>query len=129
MTFLKRKITKDRSRDTGMAMVLLFLLLFVARKREGWLFVATGLHVLNMMVPQIYRPIAVLWLGFSDLLGAVVPKVMLGSLFFLVVTPIGLFRRMLGKDALRLRVFKGGDGSVMLQRNHLFVAQDLEKPY
>jgi hypothetical protein len=129
MSFLKRKITKDQSRDTGMAMVLLFLLVFVARKREGWLFIAMGLHVLNMIVPQIYRPIAVLWLGFSDLLGAVVPKIMLGILFFVVVTPIGLFRRILGRDALKLRVFKGGDGSVMLQRNHLFVAQDLEKPY
>jgi hypothetical protein len=129
MNFLKRQITKDQSRDTGMAMVLLFLLLFIARKREGWLYIAMGLHVLNMIVPQIYRPIAVLWLGFSDLLGAVVPKVMLGILFFFVVTPIGLFRRMLGKDALKLRVFKGGDGSVMLQRNHVFVAQDLERPY
>jgi saxitoxin biosynthesis operon SxtJ-like protein len=88
-----------------------------------------GLHVLNMIVPQIYRPIAVLWLGLSDLLGAVVPKIMLGILFFIVVTPIGLFRRMLGKDALKLRVFKGGESSVMLQRNHLFVAQDLERPY
>jgi hypothetical protein len=129
MNFLKRKITKNQSRDAGMAMVLLFLLVFVARKREGWLFVAMGLHVLNMIVPQIYRPIAVLWLGLSDLLGAVVPKFMLAILFFVVVTPIGLLRRMLGKDALKLRVFKGGDGSVMLQRNHLFVAQDLERPY
>jgi hypothetical protein len=129
MNFLKRKITKDQSRDTGMAMVLLFLLIFVTRKREGWLFIAMGLHVLNMIVPQVYRPIAVLWLGLSDLLGAVVPKIMLGILFFVVVTPIGLFRRMLGRDALKLRDFKGGDGSVMLQRNHLFVAQDLERPY
>jgi hypothetical protein len=129
MNLLKRKITKDQSRDTGMAMVLLFLLVFIARKREGWLFVAMGLHIMNMIVPQIYRPIAVLWLGLSDLLGAVVPKIMLGILFFVVVTPIGLFRRILGKDALKLRVFKGGAGSVMLQRNHLFVAQDLEKPY
>jgi len=129
MNFLRRKISKDQSRDTGMAMVLLFLLVFIARKREGWLFIAMGLHVLNMTLPQIYRPIAVLWLGLSDLLGAIVPKIVLGVLFLVVVTPIGLFRRMLGKDALKLRVFKGGDGSVMLQRNHLFVAQDLERPY
>ena len=129
MKFLKGKITKDQSRDTGMAMVLLCLILFITRKREGWLFVAVGLHVLNMVVPQIYRSIAVLWLGLSDLLGAVMPKMMLAILFFGVVTPIGLFRRLLGKDALKLRVFKVGDGSVMLQRNHVFVAQDLERPY
>jgi hypothetical protein len=129
MNFLKRKITKDHSRDTGMAVVLFCLLVFMSRRREGWLFVAMGLHILNMIVPQLYRPIAVLWLGLSDLLGAVVPKIMLAILFFAVVTPIGLFRRLLGKDALKLRVFKGGESSVMLQRNHVFVAHDLERPY
>lgn len=126
---LKRKITKDQSRDTGMAMVLLFLILFGTRKREGILFAAIALHVLNMITPQIYRPVAVVWLGLSDLLGAVVPRILLGVLFFMVVTPIGLFRRLLGKDTLKLRAFKGSEGSVMLQRNHVFIGRDLEKPY
>src|SRR5690242_14094499 len=38
--FLRRKITKDQSRDTGMAMVLLFMLIAASRKKEGYLFVA-----------------------------------------------------------------------------------------
>ena len=129
MSFVKRKPTKDQSRDTGMAMVLLFLILFATRKREGLLLVAITLHIVNMIVPQIYRPVAVLWLGFSDLLGAVVPKILLGTLFFLVVMPVGLLRRLLGKDTLKLRVFKSSGGSVMLQRNHVFVSQDLTRPY
>ena len=129
MSFVNRKPTKDQSRDTGMAMVLLFLILFATRKREGLLLVAITLHIVNMIVPQIYRPVAVLWLGFSDLLGAVVPKILLGTLFFLVVMPVGLLRRLLGKDTLKLRVFKSSGGSVMLQRNHVFVSQDLTRPY
>jgi hypothetical protein len=129
MSFLKRKITKDQSRDTGMAMVLLLLILFTTRKREGMLFGAITLHVLNMIAPQIYRPVAVVWLGLSDLLGAVVPRILLGGLFFMVVTPIGLFRRLLGKDTLKLRAFKHSEGSVMLQRNHVFIGRDLERPY
>jgi len=129
LRLLRRKITKDQSRDTGMAMVLLLLLVFVARKREGWLYGAMVLHVLNMVAPQIYRPVAVLWLGFSDLLGAVVPRILLGILFYVVVTPVGLVRRLLGRDSLKLRAFKAGDGSVMLERKHLFVGRDLERPY
>jgi hypothetical protein len=105
------------------------LILFATRKREGLLFATMGLHVLNMTVPQIYRPVAVFWLGLSDLLGAVVPKILLGIVFFAVVTPIGLFRRLLGKDALKLRAFKVSEGSVMLQRNHVFIGQDLARPY
>ena len=129
MEFFKRKITKDQSRDTGMAVVLLLLIVFVARKREGYLFAAMALHVVNMTVPQIYRPIAVLWLGLSDLLGAVVSKILLSIVFFVNVTPIGILRRLAGKDSLKLRAFKASKDSVMLGRNHTFIGRDLEKPY
>jgi hypothetical protein len=112
-----------------MAMVLLLLLLFVSRKREGFIFAAMALHVLNMIVPQVYRPVAVIWLGLSDLLGAVVPKILLSIVFFTVVTPIGILRRLLGRDSLKLRAFKAGTDSAMLDRNHLFTSQDLERPY
>lgn len=129
MKFLKRKITKDQSRDTGMAMVLLLLIVAATRKREGYLIVAMALHVVNMIWPQIYRPFAVLWLGLSDLLGAVVSKILMSIVFFAVVTPIGLIRRLAGKDSLKLRAFKASQDSVMLERNHTFVGQDLERPY
>ena len=127
--FFKRKITKDQSRDTGMAMVLLFLIVFISRKREGLLFGAIGLHVLNMIVPQIYRPVAVVWLGISDLLGSVVPRILLAIVFFVVVTPIGVLRRLAGKDSLKLHAFKASPDSVMLERNHTFIGGDLERPY
>ena len=129
MKFFKRTITKDQSRDTGMAMVLLFLILFIARKREGFLFIAMALHVVNMTVPRVYRPVAVLWLGLSDLLGTVVSTILLSIVFFFVVTPIGIVRRLAGKDSLKLRAFKASQDSVMLERNHTFVAGDLERPY
>jgi len=129
MEFLKRKITKDQSRDTGMAMVLLLLLMAVSPKRHGLMFAAMALQVVNMTVPQVFRPIAVFWLGFSDLLGAVVSRILLSIVFFFVVTPIGILRRLAGKDSLKLRVFKAGKDSVMLERNHKFIGQDLEKPF
>jgi hypothetical protein len=127
--FFTRKITKDQSRDTGMAMVLLLLIVFATRKREGYLIGAMVLHVLNMIVPQVYRPVAVLWLGLSDLLGSVVSKILLSIVFFAVVTPIGILRRLFGKDSLQLRAFKAGKESVMLERNHTFIGSDLERPY
>jgi len=129
MKFFKRTITRDQSRDTGMAMVLLLLILFVVRKREAFLIGAMVLHVLNMILPQIYRPIAVVWLGLSDLLGTVVSKIVLSIVFFGIVTPIATVRRLLGKDSLKLRTFKAGQDSVMVERNHRFIGADLERPY
>jgi hypothetical protein len=127
--FFTRKITKDQSRDTGMAMVLLLLIVFLSRKREGWLITAMVVLVLDMVVPQIYKPVAVIWLGLSDLLGAVVPKILLSVVFFLVVAPIAILRRLAGKDSLKLRAFKASKESVMVERNHVFTSADLERPY
>lgn len=129
MEFFKRRITKDQSRDTGMAMVLLLLILYLRTKRGGMLWAAIALHVVNMTVPRIYGPIAVVWLGLSHLLGTMMSKIMLAILFFGVVTPIGILRRLFGKDTLKLRAFKAGEESVMSVRNHMFVGRDIEKPY
>jgi ABC-type nitrate/sulfonate/bicarbonate transport system permease component len=129
MEFLKRKITKDQSRDTGMAMVLLLMLFAASRKREGYLYAAMIVHLVNMVVPKVFHPIAIFWLGLSDATGAVMSKVLLSIVFFIVVTPIAIVRRLSGKDSLKLRTFKSGTGSAMLKRDHLFTAKDLESPY
>lgn len=129
MKIFGRNITKDQSRDTGMAIVLLLLLLDIHMKREWALVMAIVLHVVNMTVPMVYAPVAVLWFGLSELLSTVASKILLSILFFGVVTPIAIYRRLIGKDALRLRSFRAAGESVMVVRNHLFVAQDIEKPY
>ena len=122
-------ITRDQSRDTGMAMVLLLLLALLKWGRNELLIAALIVHVVNMIVPQVYRPVAIAWFGLAHLLGAVASRLLMFVVFALVVTPIGLLRRALRKDSLRLRAFRSGDESVMVVRNHTFSAGDLEKPY
>jgi hypothetical protein len=127
--FFKRPITKEQSKDTGMAMVLLLLLASAAFKRQALVTVAMIALVVDMTVPRLYRPVAVLWLGLSHLLGTVVSKILLTLVFFGVVTPTGLARKLLGIDSLRLKDFKSDDSSVMIVRNHTFTGKDIEKPY
>jgi hypothetical protein len=129
MEVFKQKITKDQSRDTGMAMVLLALILYIRMRRDGYLWAAVILHVVNMILPRIYTPAAVLWLGLSHVLGTVMSKILLSILFFGLVTPIGLLRRLFGKDSLKLNAFKASQESAMLVKNHRFVGSDIEKPY
>ncbi len=129
MEFFKQKMTKDQSRDTGMAMVLLLLLFYFKTRQGGLLYAAAVLHVVNMIVPRLYAPVAVLWLGLSHVLGTVMSKVLLSILYFGLVTPIGALRRIFGKDSLQLHAFKASKESAMTVRNHLFVGHDIEKPY
>lgn len=129
MEFSLKKMTKEQGRDTGMAMVLLLLILDLKLKRHGILFAAIAVLIVNMVVPQIYKPVAVIWLGFSHLLGTVMSKVLLSVLFFGFITPVAVLRRLFGKDSLRLRSFKKSEESTLVVRNHVFSGQDIKKPY
>lgn len=122
-------MTRDQCRDTGMAMVLILLLLALLLERELYLIGAVCLHVLNMIAPQAYRPVAVVWLGLAHLLGAVMSRVILTVVYLVIVTPIGLVRRMMGIDSLRLKQFGKSGDSVMHERNHTFTAEDIQRPY
>ena len=112
-----------------MAMVLVLLLLWVFRRGDGYVVAAMVVHVVNMVVPKVFTPVAVVWFWLSHLLGTIASRVILTVIFFAVVTPIGLWRRMIGADSLKLKAFKAGKGSVMKERNHTFIGQDLKQPY
>ena len=125
----KKPITKEQSRDTGMALVLVLLLVRIFTKVDGYLIAAIVTLVVNMTAPQLYKPLAVVWLGFSHLLGMVMSRVILTVIYVGVVTPMALLRRLAGKDSLKLQAFRADDRSVMLVRNHKFTGKDIEKPY
>ena len=125
----KSQTTIDQCKDTGMAITLIFLLLVPLTKRYGLIYWAIGVQVLNMVKPQLYGPAAIVWFKLSELVGTVVSKIVLSIVFLVVVTPVGLLRRAVGKDSLKLKSFKKGYGSVMETRNHTFSADDIRKPY
>ncbi len=122
-------ITDKESSDSGQALVLILLILGLVLGGRGWLWLAVAALVVNMASPRVYRRFAHLWLNFSNGLGAVVSRILLTLEFFLLVLPIGLVRRLLGKDPMAMKQWKAGDGSVFVDRNHRYEAADLKNPY
>jgi hypothetical protein len=120
---------RDRSRDTGVALVLLLLIAQLVTGRQGLTTAAVVALVVTMTAPLVFRPLSVVWFGFSHVLGAVMSKVLLSAVFYLIVTPVAVVRRLLGHDTLRLRAFKAGDTSVMHPRHHVYAPDDLDTPY
>ncbi len=91
--------------------------------------IAIPVLILNMTAPRIYYPFAIVWFGLTNVLGSIVSRVLLSFVFFGLVLPVGLLRRLFRKDALNLRNWKKDSASVMNIRNHVFSGKDLEKPY
>jgi len=61
-------------------------------------FLAAGL-----LFPKALGPLNRLWLKFGLLLHKIVSPIVLGIMFFVVLTPIGLLLRARGRDPLRLK--------------------------
>ena len=49
------------------------------------------------------RPVYMVWMGASFLIGCIVSPILMGLLFYGLFTPLGLLLRLLGRDALRLK--------------------------
>ena len=122
-------ITAKQSADTGMAMVLICLLITLFSNSKVALSISIVLLILNMTIPKIYLPLARIWIAFSIIVGNVVSRVLLSIIFFVLVTPVGFIRKLFGADAMQLKKWKKDTGSVFRERNYLFQASDIEKPY
>ena len=125
----KSKITVDQCKDTGLAMILITLLTALAKHSMTIVVPAILILVLTMTVPKLFTFFARIWFGLSHWLGEIVSTILLSIVFFGVVTPIGLVRKLTGKDAMGLSQWKTGPQSAFVQREHTACAADLEKPF
>ncbi|MGK2905033.1 MAG: SxtJ family membrane protein [Desulfuromonadales bacterium] len=129
MAFLIRDISVSQCKDSGLALVLISLISALAFSPAYFLPVGIVFLLVTMTFPKIYKPFAMVWFGFSHALGTVVSRLLLTLLFYLLVTPVGLVRRILGKDAMQVKSWKKGQASVFQNRDHLFKREDLDHPY
>jgi len=127
--YFPNTISKKQATDTGMAIMLILLLVGLFTKNDVYYKIAIPVLIMNMTFPMFYYPFAIIWLGFSQLLGTVVSKIILSIVYIIMVIPVGIFRKLLGKDSLQLSEFKKSNGTVMKSRNHNFSSKDIEKPY
>lgn len=59
--------------------------------------------VLAWLAPSVLAPLNKLWFGLGLLLGKLVSPVVLGLMFYLLITPFAIVGRMMGRDELRLK--------------------------
>lgn len=53
-----------------------------------------------LVFPAVLKPLHRVWMKLGEILGWINTRIILGAIFFGVVTPMGLIRRLLGKDSM-----------------------------
>ena len=86
--------------------VSLFPLINDGSLRIWSLIVSTVFLFLGLINSKILTPLNKIWFKFGLLLGRIVSPVIIGFIFFLVVTPTALIMRLIGKDLLNLKFNK-----------------------
>ena len=104
------KISSNRS--FGLVFFIVFLLIALYPLLKGsdlriWSLVISFVFlVLGLINSKILTPLNRLWFKFGLLLGKFISPLIMGIIFFVVVTPIGIMMRLLKKDLLNLKYNK-----------------------
>ncbi len=129
MLRLKKDLSTAQVYGSGLASLLIILIVYFFTRNTTLLYVCFGVIILLMVWPRPFRYFGMLWLSFGELLGFVVGRLLLTIIYGLLVIPIGLFVRKKIRRNMQLFSFYASKQSAFKQRDHVFSEKDFEKPF
>ena len=106
---MQKNIKLPSNRNFGIVFFIVFLIialwpLLKQNEIRIWsLIISFIFFVLGLINSRLLTPLNKLWFKFGILLGNIIAPIVMGIVFFLVVTPTGLIMRIFRKDILKLK--------------------------
>jgi hypothetical protein len=108
---INKNIELPSNRKFGFLFTSVFLVLSVYAGYSGsnetrfysFLFIAAFIGLITVGAPSLLVPFNWAWMKLGELMGRVVSPLVLGFIFFALLTPVSIFTRLFGRDELRLR--------------------------
>jgi len=103
------KISKKNNITFGILFFILFLIISLyPLKSDGfiriWSVVLSSVFlIITIIKPNLFTFLNKLWIQFGILLGKIISPIVMGLVFFFVVTPIGILMKILKKDVMGLK--------------------------
>lgn len=111
----KQNQEKDRLRNFGITMAVVLsiiasLLLWYNKPAWMYFYSASAFFLIcGIIAPKLLFPIEWVWMKLSQILGYIMTRVILITVYYLAVTPIGLLRQLFSKDPLGIKIDKSAD--------------------
>ena len=110
LTKSKIKMASNRSFGLVFFFVLLIVSIWPISNGESFnlwiLLISTIFLTLGLLNSTLLTPLNKLWFKLGIFLGNLISPIVMGIIFFLVVTPIGIIMQILGKDLLKIKFSK-----------------------
>ena len=106
---MKQEIKIGSNRSFGLVFFLVFLIiaLYPIINNEGlrlWSLITSFFFlILGLINSKLLTPLNKIWFKFGIFLGKIISPIIMGIIFFLVVTPTAIMMRLFGKDLLNLK--------------------------
>ncbi len=85
-----------------------FLILYNVYHSKWLLITAIFIGLVASISSYIAQKIAIIWMKIAEILGLIMPNILLTAVFFLILTPLGLISRLLSKtDPLSMKNSRG----------------------
>ena len=73
--------------------------------------------ILGLLNSKLLNPLNFAWVKFGELLGRIIAPIVMAIIYFIIVTPIGLFMRLIGKDLLNIKFTKNSSYWIKRKKN------------
>ena len=109
---IKSNIKISSNRNFGLVFFFIFLVVSIwplthSESPRIWsAIISLAFLILVLTRSKLLTPLNRLWAKFGIILGSIIAPIVMGVVFFLVVTPIGLVMKIIGKDLLSLKYDK-----------------------
>ena len=114
---------KSSNRSFGIIFLIVFLLISVWPIMDGqeprvWsLIISLIFLILGILNSKILTPLNLAWIKLGEILGRFISPVVMAVIYFLIVTPIGLFMRIIGKDLLNIKFSQNSSYWIKREKN------------
>jgi len=105
----KISIKKKDNIIFGITFSVVFLIVALWPLLDGlnfrmWSLITSAAFVMiSFTIPNVFTYLNLFWIKLGYFLGKIISPIVMGIVFFIIVTPIGLLLRLFGKDILRLK--------------------------
>jgi hypothetical protein len=114
---MKKEIDKIKCLEMGVLSAILCLGFDYLFTLNILKYIAIIILIIILIYPLIFKPVVYVWLQISTVMGCFISKFILLLVFYLLITPVGFVRRIMGFDDLNIKGFKNDSLSAMLVLN------------
>jgi len=119
-------MNNSREKETIITIMVGFMLLYGIFSVSAFWLTALVIGLAAIISDKLTLWIHKAWFLLADILGYVMSRIVLGTLFFVVLLPVALMAKIFRKDMLMM---KKGYSSYFIERHIEYQRKDLEKPW